>query len=159
MPSYLIGELVSLKVMAATIEIYHDSTLVALHPRRAVTSTDDAPIIDPAHIPENHRATWQQNPDALIARATDYSPCLGRLVCKHLDVNSNPRATYSMLKRLLEIAPVYGKTTIDAVCAEALRQILDRRPKKLPRPEPQPAPTPSENIRGAGYYSEDDDAA
>ena len=59
--------------------------------------------------------------------------------------------------------------TIDAACAEvlrrdqinadALRQILDRGPKKLPRPEPQPAPTPTENIRGAGYYSEDDDAA
>jgi hypothetical protein len=74
-----------------------------------------------------------------------------------------------MLKRLLEVAPVYGRTTIDAACAEvlrrdqinanALRQILDRGPKKLPRPEPHQAPPPSENIRGAGYYSEEDDAA
>jgi hypothetical protein len=120
-------------------------------------------------MPENHRAIWRQNPDALIARATDYSPCLGRLVCRHPEVNSNPRATYSMLKRLLEVAPVYGRTTIDAACAEvlrrdqinanALRQILDRGPKKLPRPEPHQAPPPSENIRGAGYYSEEDDAA
>ncbi|RWR04623.1 transposase [Sinirhodobacter populi] len=168
-PSHLIGEMVSIKAMAATIEIYHDSTLVAVHPRRAVTPTDDTPITDPAHMPENHRAIWRQNPDALIARASDYSLSLGRFVCKHLEVNTTPRATYNMLKRLLEVAPVYGKTTIDAACVEALRrdqinadalwQILDRGPKKLPRPEPQPAPTPSENIRGAGYYSEDDDAA
>ncbi|WP_415132102.1 Mu transposase domain-containing protein [Paracoccus sp. (in: a-proteobacteria)] len=98
-PSSLIGELVSIKVVAGTIEIYHDSALVAVHPRRAATPADDVPITDPSHMPENHRAIWQQSPDALIARATDHSPCLGRFVCRHLDVNSNPRATYMTLCR------------------------------------------------------------
>ena len=168
-PSGLIGKAVSIKAMATTVEIYHDSMLVAVHPFRAATSLDDAPITDPAHMPDNHRAIWRQSPDALIARATDYSPCLGRFVCRHLEVNSTPRATYNMLKRLLEIAQVYGKSTIDSACAEALRrdqitadalrQILDRGPRKLLHPELQPTAMPSVNIRGAGYYAEDGDAA
>ncbi|MFT4015160.1 MAG: hypothetical protein QM682_17590 [Paracoccus sp. (in: a-proteobacteria)] len=62
-----------------------------------------------------------------------------------------------MLKRLLGVAPVYRKTAIDAACAEALRrdqinadalrQILDRGPKKLPRPEPQPRNTVRKHLR------------
>lgn len=55
-PYRLIGEAVSIKTTAATVEIYHDSSLVAVHSRRIVTPQDDAPVIDPAHMPENHRA-------------------------------------------------------------------------------------------------------
>lgn len=102
-PYRLIGEAVSIKTTAATVEIYHDSSLVAVHSRRIVTPHDDAPVIDPAHMPENHRAMWYQNPDALIDRATSYSPSLGRFVSLHLENHGNPRATYNMLKRLLEV--------------------------------------------------------
>lgn len=168
-PFRLIGEAVSIKTTSATVEIYHDSSLVAVHTRRIVTPQDDAPVTDPAHMPENHRAMWRQNPDALIERATSYSANLGRFISLHLEINGNPRATYNMLKRLLEIGPVHGKSTIDAACIEAirrnqvnadtLRQILDRGPRKPQRSEPVPSQPPTDNIRGAGYYAEDDDDA
>ncbi|MDQ7263893.1 DDE-type integrase/transposase/recombinase [Paracoccus sp. PS-1] len=168
-PYRLIGEDVSIKTTAATVEIYHDSSLVAVHARRIVTPQDDAPVIDPAHMPENHRAMWRQNPDALIERATSYSPTLARFVSLHLEVNGNPRATHNMLGRLLEVGSVHGKAAIDAACVEAirrnrvnadtLRQILDRGPRKPPRREPGPSQPPTDNIRGPGYYAEDDDDA
>ncbi len=168
-PYRLIGEAVSIKTTAATVEIYHDSSLVAVHARRIVTAQDDAPVIDPAHMPENHRAMWRQNPDALIERATSYSPTLGRFVSLHLEINGNPRATHNMLGRLLEVGSVHGKATINAACVEAirrnqvnadtLRQILDRGPRKPSRHEPGPSQPPTDNIRGAGYYAEDDDDA
>lgn len=159
----------SIKTTSATVEIYHDSSLVAVHTRRIVTPQDDAPVTDPAHMPENHRAMWRQNPDALIERATSYSANLGRFISLHLEINGNLRATYNMLKRLLEIGPVHGKSTINAACIEAirrnqinadtLRQILDRGPRKPQRSEPGPSQQPTDNIRGAGYYAEDDDDA
>lgn len=90
-------------------------------------------------------------------------------MAKHLEINGNPRATYNMLKRLLELAPVYGRATIDAACdeairrnqvnAETLRQLLARGAPKSPAHEPGPVKPPRDNIRGAGYYAEDDDAA
>ena len=158
-----------LTTTAATVEIYHDSSLVAVHTRRIATPQDDAPVIDPAHMPENHRAMWRQSPDALIERATSYSPTLGRFVSLHLEINGNPRATHNLLGRLLEVGSVHGKATINAACVEAirrnqvnadtLRQILDRGPRKPSRHEPGPSQPPTDNIRGAGYYAEDDDDA
>lgn len=120
-------------------------------------------------MPDNHRAMWYQNPDALIDRATSYSPSLGRFVSLHLENHGNPRATHNMLKRLLEVGSVHGKATIDAACVEAIRrnqinadtirQILDRGPRKSTRKEPRPPQQPTDNIRGAGYYAEDDSDA
>ncbi|MFV0292952.1 MAG: hypothetical protein ACK5II_06960 [Paracoccus sp. (in: a-proteobacteria)] len=87
----------------------------------------------------------------------------------HLEKNGNPRATYNMLKRLLETASVHGKPSIDAAFAEAirrnqidaesLRQILARGPNRPRRKDPGPSSAPSGNIRGADYYCEDDDNA
>ncbi len=168
-PYGLIGKLVNIKTTVATIEIYHDSSLVAVHPRRIVTPQDDDPVIDPAHMPENHQAMWRQSPDALIEYATRYTPGLGRFVTLHLEKNGNPRATYNMLERLLKTANVHGKPTIDAACSEAirrnqidadtLRKILARGPSSPIRPDPGPTMQPSGNIRGADYYAEEDDDA
>ncbi|WP_313349154.1 Mu transposase domain-containing protein [Paracoccus sp. (in: a-proteobacteria)] len=168
-PYRLIGEAVSIKATATTIEIHHDSSLVAVHARQSVTPQDDSHVTDPAHMPGNHQAMWRQNPDALIAQASSYSSNLGCFVTRHLDINGNPRATYNMLRRLLEVGSVHGKATIDAACVEAiqrnqinadtLRQILDRGPRKPPRHEPEPSQPPTGNIRGAGYYAEDDSDA
>lgn len=163
-PFGLIGEAVSIKSTAATVEVYHDSSLVAVHARRVAMPNDDAPVTDPSHMPKNHRAMWRQNPDALIEQGANYSPNLGRFVAIHLDKNGNPRATYNMLKRLLETASVHGRSVIDAACDEAirrnqidpdtLRQILARGPVKPKRHEPSPSKPPTENIRGADYYAE-----
>ncbi|MDA7966268.1 hypothetical protein [Ruegeria sp.] len=168
-PFSLIGEAVSIKLTAATVEMYHDSSLVAVHARRIGPPDDDTPVIDPSHMPKNHRAMWRQNPDNLVDRGTRYSPNLGRFIALHLDKNGNPRATYNMLKRLLETASVHGKATIDAACVEAiqrnqidpdtLRQILARGPLKRKRYQPLPPSTPSENIRGASYYAEGENDA
>lgn len=168
-PHNLIGKEVNIKTTAATVEIYHDSSLVAVHARRLVTPQDDAAVSDPAHMPENHRAMWRQYPDALIEHATSYTPNLGQFVALHLDKNGNPRATYNMLKRLLETANLHGRATIDAACHEAirrnqidadtLRQILARGPIRPKRHDPKSSCSPSGNIRGAGYYSEDDEDA
>ena len=168
-PHQLIGEAVNIKATAATVEIYHDSSLIAVHARKDATPDDDAPVINPAHMPENHRAMWLQTPDALKEHATRYTPNLGRFVALHLEKNGNPRATYNMLKRLLETASVHGKPSIDAACAEAirrnqidaesLRQILARGANRPRRNDPGPSSAASGNIRGANYYSEDDDNA
>lgn len=168
-PHKLIGEAVNIKTTATTVEIYHDSSLIVVHARKDATPQDDAPIVDPAHMPENHRAIWRQNPDGLIEHATSYTPNLGRFVALHLEKNGNPRATYNMLKSLLETAHVYGKTTIDAACTKAicrgqidpatLRQILAQSRSGPKRHDPGPSSTPTGNIRGADYYAEDDDNA
>ncbi|WP_227272609.1 Mu transposase domain-containing protein [Roseobacter weihaiensis] len=168
-PVGLIGEPVSIKLTAATVEIYHDSSLVAVHARRITTPDDDGPIIDPSHMPKNHRAMWRQNPANLVEQGARYSPNLGRFIALHLDKNGNPRATYNMLKRLLETASVHGKNTIDAACGEAiqrnqidpdtLRQVLARGPLKPKRHQPSPPSRPTENIRGADYYAEGDNDA
>ena len=72
-------------------------------------------------------------------------------------------------KSLLETAHVHGKAVIEAACAEAirrsqidpdtLRQILARGRSSPKRHKPGRSSPPSGNIRGAGYYSEDDDDA
>ncbi len=112
---------------------------------------------------------WRQNPDALIERATSYSPTLGRFVSLHLEIHGNPRVTHNILKRLLYTGSARGKATIDAACVEAIRrtqinadtmrQILGRGPRKPTRHEPGPSQPPSDNIRGAGYYAENDNDA
>lgn len=168
-PFCLIGKRVNIKTTASTVEIYHDSALVAVHPRKDATPDDDAPVIDPEHMPPNHQAMWQQSPDALIEHAEGYTPNLGRFVTLHLEKNGNPRATFNMLKRLLETAHVHGKVAIDTACSEAirrsqidadsLRQILARGQTSSKRHDPGPSSTPSGNIRGANYYAEDDDNA
>ncbi|MFV0292951.1 MAG: hypothetical protein ACK5II_06955 [Paracoccus sp. (in: a-proteobacteria)] len=52
----------NIKTTAATVEIYHDSSLVAVHPRKDATPDDDAPIVNPTHMPENHRTCGARIP-------------------------------------------------------------------------------------------------
>ncbi len=168
-PFTLIGEPVNIKSTPATVEIYHDSSLVAIHVYRAVTPDDDAPVTDPSHMPKNHRAMWQTNPENLIEQGAKYSPNFGKFVALHLEKNGNPRATYNMLKRILETAAFHGKSIIDAACGESirrnqidpdtLRQVIARGPKRSKRHEIKSSKIPSTNIRGAGYYAEGDDDA
>lgn len=169
-PYALIGKAVNVKITASTVEIFAESQMLAVHVRRPVTLTDDGPVTDSAHMPPNHRAMRLQTAEGIIEHANEIGEAVGAFAEMHLELHSNPRATFSMLKRLYGQISIYGKKGIDAACAEAIRRnqidadcvrrILARRPNLVDRAEPHPPVPPSGNIRGAAYYAEgSDDAA
>jgi transposase len=163
-PYTLVHQKLELRATSSVIEVYRGGRRVASHPREHGRRRY---LTDPAHMPPSHRAHLEWTPSRLVEWARTVSPHAAALAEKILASRPHPEHSYRACLGLMSLAKRYGNERLGAACQRALAsgaisytsvksvlaQNLDRAP--LPATSPAPAPTEHENLRGAGYYADD----
>ena len=163
-PYTLVHQKLELRATASIIEVFKAGRRVASHPREHGRRRY---ITDPAHMPPSHRAHLEWTPTRLVSWASTVSPHAAALAEKMLASRPHPEHSYRACLGLMNLAKRYGNERLGAACERALAsgaisytsvksilaQNLDRAP--LPAASPAPVPAEHENLRGAGYYADD----
>jgi transposase len=161
-PYQLVGQVVEVRLSAATVEMFFSSRRVASH-RRSFTKWSHS--THPAHMPESHRRHAQWTPSRIISWADKTGPAAAGLVEEILARRPHPEQGYRSALGIIRLGDRYGSDRVEAACARALhlraysyksvesilKHSLDRQP--LPADQPPLAPHPAHrNVRGARYY-------
>ena len=120
-------------------------------------------------MPRSHRAHAEWTPSRLIAWAEKTGPATGRVVAAILRSRPHPEQGYRSCLGLMRLAQRHGTARVEAasVRAERLRapsyktvkNILGAGVETLPFDEPSEVTLTlpvHDNIRGAGYYRQED---
>ena len=161
-PYQLVGQVVSTRTSAATVEVFYKSRRVASHVR---SFGRHGHTTDPAHMPEAHRRHASWTPSRIVAWANKTGPSTAALVEGILERRRHPEQGYRAALGIIRLADRHGPERCEAACARALhmgafayRSVesilvhnLDREP--LPGTT-RPAPTHPHhrNVRGSNYY-------
>ena len=163
-PFDLIGETVDIRTTKATIEVFFHGSRVASHPRKPYVQRD--PIIQPEHMPEEHRMYLSYNQDSFLDWAKSVGTYTTQVVEYFLSCGSEPEQGYKSCASLAKLADRYGCDRLERACnrlwsfsaaptVRNLSTILKNNQDKLDEDG-----MPSEDIykghgitRGAAYFS------
>ena len=159
-PSSLLRERVTVRVTAASVEIFHKGKRVAAH-ARSPASRRHTTVAE--HMPSSHRRYAEWTPERLQRQADKIGPNAGALVAVILRDKPHPEQGFRACLGILRLARSYGETRLEAACARAIEigarsysSVSSILKNNLDRHAPEPAaegPTiVHPNIRGAGYY-------
>lgn len=163
-PHALLKAKVRVRLTATMVEILHQGTRVAAHPRRVGPSSHGRYTTDPAHRPKSHQAHLEWSPARLIRWGDDVGPAVATVVAHILEHKPHPEQGYRSCLGLLALAKRYTPARLEAACARAngtgtrtyqsVKSILiaglDRHPIEPPLTLQLPAQ--HEHVRGAAYY-------
>ena len=161
-PFQLLKEPMEVRTTATTVEIFFKSKRVASHQRlrgkgRYATNPD--------HMPASHRAYLEWTPSRLIDWARKSGPHTAELVTHILETRTHPEQGYRSCLGLMRLGKKHGDDRLEAASRRALhlgaysyrtvKNILSAGTDRLPLEEETstPATPPHENIRGAAYYT------
>ena len=163
-PYTLVHKLVEVRATPTTVEIFHNGQRVASHLRgrgRAQVFTQRE------HRPKSHQAHLEWTPSRMANWAQQIGPHTARLFEQILEEKPHPEMGYRSCLGIIRLAEQYSAARMEAAADRALRtgacryqsvksilkNSLDQQP--LAEPPTLPAPSPHDNIRGAGYFSEE----
>jgi transposase len=162
-PYTLVQEMVEIREMPATVEIFHKGKRVASHLRsrgnnKAVTINE--------HRPKSHQEHLAWPPSRIVSWAQTIGPNTGRLVERMLEDKPHPEMGYRACLGVIRLAKKYSNERLEAACYRAvltgacrfksiesiLKNSLDLQPlETIGTSAPPPA---HDNIRGASYFDE-----
>jgi transposase len=159
-PYRLVGEVVDVRVSAATVEISHRHRRVASH----VRSFTPGQSTDPAHMPESHRRHAEWTPGRIVAWARKTGPATAKLAEAIMAAKPHPEQGYRACLGVIRLADKYGAERLEAAATRALavraysyrsvesilKSGLDRKP--LPAEGPARTHARHDNVRGPDYY-------
>ena len=163
-PYTLLQEPVEVRSTPATVEIFHQGQRVASHLR---SRTRGQAITENQHRPKSHQAHLEWTPSRMVKWAEQTGPHTARLFERILAEKPHPEMGYRSCLGIIRLAEQYSAARMDAAADRALRtgacryqsvkSILKNSLDQQPLTEPQtlPPPPPHDNIRGAGYFSEE----
>lgn len=164
-PHGLVHQKVDARVTATTVELYHHSQRVAVHPRSYrpglhTTKTE--------HMPKAHQKHLEWSPTRIQHWASTVGPRTQQLVLAILQERPHPEQGYRSCLGILRLGKRYTDARLEAACDRALaggarsyrhvesilKNGLDRLPLTPADSDPAPAKAPGDhpNIRGRGYY-------
>ena len=163
-PYTLVQEPVEVRSTPATVEIFHQGQRVASHLR---SRTRGQAITENEHRPKSHQAHLEWRPSRMVKWAEQTGPCTARLFERILAEKPHPEMGYRSCLGIIRLAEQYSAARMEAAADRALRtgacryqsvksilkNSLDQQP--LAEPPTLPPPSPHDNIRGAGYFSEE----
>ena len=164
MPFDLIGEKVDVRITRNTIEAFFHGARVASHPRTDQRLRD--PIVNPDHMPENHRKYLSYNDDEFLSWAAGIGSHTHAVVKSFLESGKASEQGYKACASLAKLADRYGHEKIENACERVLTYttqpnirnistILKNR-QELSRSEPESCKTDMGNqygiTRGADYF-------
>jgi len=164
-PFDLIGETIDTRVTRNTIEAFFHGARVASHPRPEKQLRD--PIINPEHMPENHRKYLSYNDDDFLSWANGIGNHTYVVVKSFLESGKVSEQGYKACASLTKLVDRYGHERVENACEKVLYYsnqpsvrnisiILKNKQDAIKRePEPPKANTGSQYgiTRGADYFS------
>jgi transposase len=165
-PYTLVQEPVEVRSTLATVEIFHKGQRVASHLR---SRTRGQAITENEHRPKSHQAHLEWTPSRLVKWAEQTGPHTARLFERILTEKPHPEMGYRSCLGIIRLAEQYSAARMEAAADRALRtgacryqsvksilkNSLDQQPLAGSPTLPLPPPPPHDNIRGAGYFSEE----
>jgi transposase len=156
-PYTLVQEPVEVRSTPATVEIFHQGQRVASHLRSHENQ----------HRPKSHRAHLEWTPSRMVQWAEQTGLHTARLFERILAEKPHPEMGYRSCLGIIRLAEQYSAARMEAAADRALRtgacryqsvksilkNSLDQQP--LAESPTLPPPPPHDNIRGAGYFSEE----
>lgn len=122
-PYQLVGEVVEIRLSAATVEVYLRSERVAAH-RRSHAAGEATTCKE--HMPAAHRAHADVSPSDLITRAARIGPQTERLVTDILDTRPHPEQGYRACLGILRLEKQYGAARLELAATRAMLTGLRR---------------------------------
>ena len=164
-PFDLIGERIDVRITRNTIEAFYHGSRVASHPRPDQRLRD--PIVNPDHMPENHRKYLSYNDDEFLTWAAGIGTHTHAVVKSFLESGKASEQGYKACASLTKLADRYGHDKVESACERTLvymsqpnirniSVILRNRQETIGRkPETRKADTSSQYgiTRGADYFS------
>lgn len=162
-PHRLVGQEVSLRVSAQTVEIFHNRERVASHVR---SFFEGGTTTDPSHQPENHRVWGEQTPERYKSWSLGIGPNALKVIESQFK-GRHPALAMRACSSLYGLAKTHGTQRFEDACREAIRinspvcksvrsilqNRLDRRSQGAI--EPATALPSHDNVRGPDYYSKE----
>ena len=163
-PYTLVQEAVEVRATSMIVEIYHKGQRVASHLRNLGR---EQVVTEQEHRPKSHQAHLEWTPSRMVNWAEQIGPYTARLFEQILAAQPHPEMGYRSCLGIIRLAEQYSAARMEAAADRALRSgacryqsvksilknSLDQQPlTALPSLPPQP---PHDNIRGAGYFSEE----
>lgn len=159
-PYRLVRERVDVRLGSDVVRIFHGNKEVACHPRSYVAG---GTTTNQEHLPKNHRAYLEQNPENLQAWAGRVGPSVEAFVKEVIERAKHFHIATRAVAGLQSLGSKYGLERLEAACARAilirsytyssvqsiLKAELDKRPL---RPLESAIPMPIGNVRGSSYY-------
>lgn len=114
-PYRLIGELVGVRLSAATVEVFHKGHRVASHVRAYKPGWST----DPAHMPESHRRHAEWTPSRIVSWATRTGPATAALAEEIMGRRPHPEQGFRSCLGIIRLGQRYGAARFEAACARA----------------------------------------
>jgi len=163
-PYTLVQEAVEVRATPTSVEIFHKGQRVASHLR---SRGREQVLTERAHRPKSHQAHLEWSPSRMVNWAEQIGPHTARLFERILAEKPHPEMGYRSCLGIIRLAEQYSAARMEAAADRALRigayryqsvksilkNSLDQQP--LTERPALPPPPPHDNIRGAGYFSEE----
>lgn len=162
-PYNLVHELVEVRSLLTTVEIFHKSTRVASHLR---SHGRGQTVTNPEHRPKSHQAHLEWTPLRMVNWARTIGPNTARLFERILEDKPHPEMGYRACLGIIRLADEYTPARMEAAAQLALatgacryqsiksilKNSLDLAPLPKPATPPSIPPPAHDNIRGAEYF-------
>lgn len=160
-PNSYIGKKVKLVLTQSVVEIYHNQSRIALHPRSRKAYHY---VTVKEHMPVSHTYNTEWSPEYFITWAEKVGPWVKDCIKNILDKKQYPEQSYKSCVGILNLATKIGKERLNMACKRALNydavgynQIKNILERGLDKEEEQPdlfnvSLSNHENIRGSEYY-------
>jgi transposase len=160
-PYGLIHHRLQVRLSQTTVELFHKSRRVAVHPRsfrRGHFTTLDE------HRPKSHQRHLEWTPSRIINWAGKIGPQCALVVQNVMTSRPHPEQGFRSCLGILRLAKVHGDARLEAACRRALHfgtlsyrsieSILDKRLEAQPLQEDLTGSSPAhENVRGQDYFA------
>jgi transposase len=162
-PYNLVHELVEVRSLPKTVEIFNKSVRVASHIR---SHGRGQTVTNPEHRPKSHQAHLEWTPLRIVNWARTIGPNTARLFERILEDKPHPEMGYRACLGIIRLADEYTPARMESAAQLALttgacryqsiksilKNSLDLAPRlKSDTPPVAPSP-PHDNIRGADYF-------
>lgn len=162
-PYNLVHELVEVRSLPTTVEIFHKSVRVASHLR---SPGRGQAVTNPEHRPKSHQAHLEWTPLRMVNWARTIGPNTARLFERILDDKPHPEMGYRACLGIIRLADEYTPIRVESAAQLALatgacryqsmksilKNSLDLAPPLKVETPPAAPPPPHDNIRGADYF-------
>ena len=164
-PFHLAGQLVDVRFTPSIVELIHRGKRVASHARSHLRGGHTTA---PEHMPPAHQRYLEWTPERITSWAAKKGPHVAELVAVLMQGRDHPQQGFRACMGLLGLEKTYGAVRLDAACRRALhfktcsrKSVMNILAKGLDRQDlpvaiPNLLPALHDNLRGAGYYSEED---
>jgi transposase len=157
----LLRETVDARFTTATVELFHNGSRIASHPRSHVKHKHST---TPEHMPSSHRRYAEWTPQRMLRDAAKIGPATTALFEAIMKAKPHPEQGFRSCLGIVGLVKGYGPERVEAAAKRgndigattygSIRSILENGLDKAHAPSatPHQRPIHHANIRGRGYY-------